>query len=69
MYQGKGSHEQVHAQVRIYRNLQQHLKNVEYLYATSIHTIRRQLGKKVDERYAEVQRSQHLTQGDPCLFG
>lgn len=40
-----------------------------YFCATSIHTIRRQLGKKVDERYTEVQRSQHLTQGDPRVFG
>jgi Protein of unknown function (DUF3435) len=45
------------------------LKNTGYLCATSIHAIRRQLGKKVDERYTEVQRSQHLTQGDPRIFG
>lgn len=36
-------------------------RNAGYLYATSIHAIRRQLGKKVDEIYTEVQRSQHLT--------
>jgi hypothetical protein len=30
--------------------------------------IRRQLGKKVDERYTEVQRSQHLMQGGPRVF-
>ena len=28
--------------------------NAGYLYATSIYTIRRQLGKKVDELYMEV---------------
>ena len=45
------------------------LRNAGYFCATSIHAIRRQLGKKVDERYTEVQRSQHLTQGDPRIFG
>ena len=45
------------------------LRNAGYFCATSIHTIRRQLGKKVGERYTEVQRSQHLTQGDPQVFG
>ena len=45
------------------------LRNAGYFCATSIHAIRRQLGKKVDERYTEVQRSQHLTQGDPRVFG
>ncbi|KAL8653930.1 MAG: hypothetical protein Q9210_001802 [Variospora velana] len=37
--------------------------NAGYLCATSIHTIRRQLGKKVDELYTE-----HLTQADPRIF-
>jgi hypothetical protein len=36
-------------------------RNAGYLCATSIHNIRRQLGKKVDELYTEAQRSQHLT--------
>lgn len=44
-------------------------RNAGYLCATSIHAIRRQLGKKVDEIYTEVQRSQHLTQADPRIFG
>ena len=44
-------------------------RNAGFLCATSIHTIRRQLGKKVDELYTEVQRSQHLTQADPRIFG
>jgi hypothetical protein len=45
------------------------LGNAGYFCSTSIHAIRRQLGKKVDERYTPVQRSQHLTQGDPRVFG
>lgn len=45
------------------------LRNAGYMCATSIHVIRRQLGKKVDELYTEVQRSQHLTQADPRIFG
>lgn len=45
------------------------LHNAGYMCATSIHAIRRQLGKKVDELYTEVQRSQHLTQADPRIFG
>ncbi len=44
-------------------------RNAGYLCATSIHAIRRQLGKKVDQIYTEVQRSQHLTQADPRIFG
>ena len=44
-------------------------RNAGYLCTTSIHAIRRQLGKKVDEIYTEVQRSQHLTQADPRIFG
>ncbi|KZL75529.1 hypothetical protein CT0861_13119 [Colletotrichum tofieldiae] len=35
----------------------------------SIHQIRRYLGKQVDERYTEVERSQHLTQSDRNIFG
>ena len=45
------------------------LRNAGYICATSIHAIRRQLGKKVDASYTEVQRSQHLTQADPRIFG
>ena len=45
------------------------LVNAGYLCAASVHSIRRQLGKKVDELYTEVQRSQHLTQAHPRVFG
>ena len=45
------------------------LLNAGYNYAATVHSIRRQLGKKVDELYTEVQRSQHLTQADPRIFG
>lgn len=45
------------------------LRNAGYLCLKSIHAIRRELGKKVDERYTPVQRSQLLTQGDPRVFG
>jgi Protein of unknown function (DUF3435) len=45
------------------------LKNTGYFCRASIHAIRRQLGKKVDEIYTTVQRSQHLTQADPRVFG
>ena len=45
------------------------LLNAGYFCAASVHSIRRQLGKKVDELYTEVQRSQHLTQADPRIFG
>lgn len=44
------------------------LRNVRYFYATSTHAIRRQLGKKVDERYTEVQRSKHIMKGDSRIF-
>jgi hypothetical protein len=44
-------------------------RDARYLCATSIHAIRWQLGKKVDELYTEVQRSQHLTQADSRIFG
>lgn len=44
------------------------IRSAGYTCAASIHAIRRQLGKKVDERYTEVQRSQHLTQGDVRVF-
>lgn len=43
-------------------------RHVGYFYATPLHAIRRQLGKKADERYTEVHRSQHLMQGDPRVF-
>ena len=45
------------------------LRNAGYTCPASIHAIRRELGKKVDEIYTEVQRSQHLTQADPRIFG
>jgi hypothetical protein len=45
------------------------LRNAGYFCATSIHAIRRQLGRKVDGRYTEAERSQHLTQGDRRVFG
>jgi len=45
------------------------LLNAGYFCAASVHSIRRQLGKEVDELYTEVQRSQHLTQADPRVFG
>ena len=45
------------------------LKNAGYFCGASIHGIRRQLGKKVDEKYTAVRRSQHLTQADPRVFG
>ncbi|KAF7504465.1 hypothetical protein GJ744_002202 [Endocarpon pusillum] len=35
----------------------------------TVHVIRRGLGKKVDTLYTEAQRSQHLTQADPRIFG
>ncbi|KAH7126219.1 hypothetical protein B0J13DRAFT_673061 [Dactylonectria estremocensis] len=35
----------------------------------SIHMIRRELGKQLDARYTEVERSQHLTQADKAVFG
>ena len=41
--------------------LRSNFRNAGYLYTTLIHAIRWQLGKKVDELYTEVQRSQHLT--------
>ena len=43
--------------------------NAGYFYIASVHSIRRQLGKKVDKLYTEVQRSQHLTQTEPRIFG
>ncbi len=44
------------------------LRNAGYLCTTSIHAICRQLGKKIDELYTGVQRSQHLTQADLRTF-
>ncbi|KAG4258505.1 hypothetical protein FPRO03_03459 [Fusarium proliferatum] len=35
----------------------------------SIHMIRREVGKQIDKRYTEVERSQHLTQADKAVFG
>jgi hypothetical protein len=45
------------------------LLTASYLYAASVHSIRRQTGKKVDELNTEAQRSQHLTQADLRIFG
>lgn len=45
------------------------LLNAGYFCQASVHSIRRQLGKKVDELYTEVERSQLLTQADPRIFG
>lgn len=45
------------------------MHNAGYSHNPGIHAIRRGLGKKVDEIYTEVQRSQHLTQSDPRVFG
>ncbi|OAQ57905.2 hypothetical protein VFPPC_11363 [Pochonia chlamydosporia 170] len=42
----------------------------EYDYSrASMHMIRREIGKQLDERYTEVERSQHLTQADKAVFG
>jgi Protein of unknown function (DUF3435) len=43
-------------------------RNTEYLCTTLVHAIRRQLGKRVDKLYTEVQRSQHFTQADSRIF-
>ncbi|KAL9637832.1 MAG: hypothetical protein Q9164_001951 [Protoblastenia rupestris] len=40
-----------------------------YFGTATIHAIRRALGKKVDERYTEVQSSQHINQSDPRVYG
>ncbi|KAI9764757.1 MAG: hypothetical protein M1840_008026 [Geoglossum simile] len=48
---------------------QSSLKNAGYLCGTSIHAIRHYLGKMVDKRYTETERSQHITQSDPRIFG
>lgn len=45
------------------------LKNAGYICNTSDHSVRRSLGKKLNERHTPVQRSQHLTQGDSRVFG
>jgi Protein of unknown function (DUF3435) len=50
-------------------NFRTTLRNADYMCATSIHAIRRQLGKRIDELYTEVQRSQHLIQADPRILG
>jgi len=48
---------------------QSRLRNAGYFCAASVHSIRRGIGKKVDQHYTEVERSQHLTQADPRIFG
>lgn len=45
------------------------LRSAGYPNEASVHAIRRQLGKKIDQNYSEVQRSQHLTQSDTRVFG
>ena len=45
------------------------LRNAGYFCTASVHSIRRGIGKKVDQHYTEVERSQHLTQADPRIFG
>jgi len=45
------------------------LDNAGYLRTTPVHSIRRQLAKRVEKLYTEVQRSQHLTQAHPRVFG
>lgn len=40
-----------------------------YFGNTTVHAIRRYLGKKVNERYTEVERSQHITQTDTRVYG
>jgi Protein of unknown function (DUF3435) len=45
------------------------LRNAGYFCAASVHSIRRGIEKKVDQHYTEVERSQHLTQADPRIFG
>ncbi|KAN0085538.1 AdoMet-dependent rRNA methyltransferase [Elaphomyces granulatus] len=52
--------------LRIFRST---LRNAGYFCGSSIHQIRRYLGKKVDEKYTETERSQHITQSDPRVFG
>ena len=44
-------------------------RSAGYLCATLIHVIHQLLDKKVDKLYTDVQRSQHLTQADPRIFG
>ncbi|KAI9773298.1 MAG: hypothetical protein M1839_002158 [Geoglossum umbratile] len=34
-----------------------------------VHAIRRYVGKKLNERYTEAERSQHITQNDPRVYG
>ncbi|UNI16754.1 hypothetical protein JDV02_003162 [Purpureocillium takamizusanense] len=42
----------------------------EYSYDTvSMHAIRRELGKQLDERYTETERSQHILHKDNKIFG
>ncbi|KAL8818514.1 MAG: hypothetical protein Q9191_007924 [Dirinaria sp. TL-2023a] len=40
-----------------------------YFGNATVHAIRRYLGKKVNERYTEVERSQHITQTDTRVYG
>ncbi|KAL6713000.1 hypothetical protein ACLMJK_009396 [Lecanora helva] len=40
-----------------------------YFGTATVHAIRRALGKKLDGNYTEVQRSQHINQSDPRVYG
>jgi Protein of unknown function (DUF3435) len=44
------------------------LRNAGYLCATSIYVICRQMGRRVNKIYTEVQRPLHFAQGDPHIF-
>ncbi|KAI9764073.1 MAG: hypothetical protein M1840_008877 [Geoglossum simile] len=40
-----------------------------YFGHATVHAIRRYLGKKLNERYTETKRLQHITQNDPRVYG
>ncbi|KAI9764363.1 MAG: hypothetical protein M1840_008501 [Geoglossum simile] len=40
-----------------------------YFGFATVHAIRRYVGKKLNERYTETERSQHITQNDPHVYG
>lgn len=69
VYAGTWGDGRTHAQIGVQPDLPRCPPQCELLCQASIHSIRRQLGKKVDEIYTEVQRSQHSTQADPRIFG
>ncbi|KAI3557141.1 hypothetical protein CABS02_02692 [Colletotrichum abscissum] len=52
------------------KDFQSSLELANYVgVAPSIHQIRRFLGKQIDKQYTEVERSQHINQSDPRIFG